>query len=102
MYLKRRTKSQTMGKSRSHSGRSNFNHVLKQLNKSNKFDLFETKNGILIKSKSINNNINNKSNNKINNQDINNQYIIHTDSKKLHELRRWLKREYGFILYLKN
>jgi len=56
----------------------------------------------LIKSKSINNNINNKSNNKINNQDINNQYIIHTDSKKLHELRRWLKREYGFILYLKN
>ena len=30
-----------------------------------------------------------------------NQYIIHTDSKKLHELRRWLKREYGFILDLK-
>ena len=100
MYLKRRTKSQTMGKSRSHSGRSNFNHVLKQLNKSNIFDLFETKNGILIKSK-YNNKINNKSNNKINNLN-NNQYIIHTDSKKLHELRRWLKREYGFILDLKN
>ena len=89
-----------MGKSRSHSGRSNFNYVLKQLNKSNIFDLFETKNGILIKSKS-NNKVNNiKSINKINNK--NNQYIIHTDSKKLHELRRWLKREYGFVLDLKN
>ena len=89
-----------MGKSRSHSGRSNFNYVLKQLNKSNIFDLFETKNGILIKSKS-NNKVNNiNSFNKINNK--NNQYIIHTDSKKLHELRRWLKREYGFVLDLKN
>lgn len=87
---KRIIKLQTMGKSCSHSRRSNFNYVLKQLNKSDIFDLFETKNGILIKNKF---NIDNQHNN---------QYIIHTDSKKLHELRRWLKREYGFILDLKN
>lgn len=78
-----------MGKTRSHSGRSNFNNILKQLIKSNIFDLYETKNGILIRSK-------------INNNQASNQYIIHTDSKKLHELRRWLKNEYSFILYLKN
>ena len=88
-----------MGKTRSHSGRSNFNYILKQLIKSNIFDLYETKNGILIKSKMNNNQANNDQKN---NSEANNKYMIHTDSKKLHELRRWLKNEYGFILHLKN
>ena len=81
-----------MGKSRSHSGRNNFNYILKQLKKSNNFDLCETRNGILIRG---------KNSEKSPTDPINDQYIIHVDSRKLHELRRWLKRRYGFILELK-
>ena len=84
-------------KSSSHSTRANFNYVLKQLKKSNMFILSKTKNGILIKRKQgiiANNNNNNDNNNK--------KYIIHMDSNKLHEFRRWLKREFEFKLILKN
>ena len=120
----------------SHSGRANFNYALKQILKSKKFIILETKNGIIIKSIEFNNmlnsqinnknknknknknakikpNRNNKKNNKINNKPINdintinnkknnNQYIFHRDSNKLHELRRWLKRNYQFELLLKH
>ena len=87
-----------MGKSRSHSGRANFNYILKQLKKSNTFELCETKNGILIRGK---NNLPKSLHNLNVGEAVPKQYIIHTDSKKLHELRRWLKREYKFILELK-
>ncbi len=76
-----------MGKSRSHSGRSNFNYVLKQLNKSDIFDLFETKNGILIKS---------KSNNKVN------KIPIHKSNKKANKTNKTNKKTINKINNIDN
>lgn len=108
-----------MGRTKSsHSSRANFNHVLKQIQKSKKFIILEKKNGIIIKSIIVeipnhkndnnnhkNNNINNnnhKNNNIKNIINNDNQYIFHRDSNKLHELRRWLKRNFEFDLLLKH
>ena len=107
---KSKQKTQKMGRTKSsHSGRSNFNYVLKQISKSKKFIILEKKNGIIIKSitmeiPKVQNNTkpNKKCNKKNKNNNEEKQYIFHRDSNKLHELRRWLKRNYQFELLLKH
>jgi len=92
-----------MGRNRSsHSNRSNFAYVIKQIINSKQFVLIETKVGIIIKYKNLmveNNNDKNKT--KINIDKNNYQYTIHIDSKHLHDLRRWLKNNFDFILDIK-